>query len=78
MTSSSAPLSIDMQEQITRIERMNAETRKFVEESMKFSAETRKLTRDAAIAPFTLIITAFGAGAAVVAAVAAILKLIGP
>ena len=71
MTASAAPTTADLEEQIARIRRMSVETEKFV-------AEARKLNTDAAIAPFSLVITGFAAGAAMVGAVAAILKLLGP
>jgi hypothetical protein len=77
MTSSAAPTFTDLQEQLARIERMNAETRKFVEEGLKLSAEARKLGRDATIAPCTAIFAAFTAGAAVVGAVVAVVKILG-
>ncbi|WP_082172178.1 hypothetical protein [Methylobacterium indicum] len=77
MTSSAAPTPIDLQEQLARIERMNTETRKFVEDGLKLSAEARKLARDATIAPYTAVFTAFTAGAAVVGAVVTVVKIIG-
>ena len=69
--------TVDAQEQLTRIERMNAETRKFVEEALKLSAEARKLNRDASFAPFTIIIGASTAGAALFGAGVAFVKLLG-
>lgn len=77
MTDTPIPTTPDFEEQIARIRRMNVETQKFVEEGLKLSAEARKLNREATIAPFTAIFTAFTAGAAVVGAVAAVLKLYG-
>ena len=70
-------MNIDAQEQLTRIERMNAETRKFVEEGLKLSAEARKLNREASVAPFTVIFGALTAGAALFGAGAAFFKLFG-
>ncbi|MET7245995.1 hypothetical protein ABZT49_21830 [Methylobacterium sp. EM32] len=78
MTGSAGPTTTDLQEQLARIERMNAETRKFVEEGLKLSAEARKLARDATIAPYTAIFAAFTAGAAVVGAVVTLVKILGP
>ena len=71
MSSTSAPTVADLEEQIVRFRRMSVETERFV-------AEARKLNTDAAIAPYSLVITGFAAGAAVVGAVAATLKLLGP
>ena len=70
--------NIDAQDQLSRIERMNAETRKFVEEALKLQAEARKLGRDASIAPFTVILGTLTAGAALFGAGAAFVKLLGP
>ena len=78
MSSTPTPTSADYEEQLAGIRRMNVETRKFVEEGLKLSAEARKLNRDATIAPYTAIFTSFTAGAALVGAIAALLKLMGP
>ncbi len=59
---------MDLQEQIARIGRMQDETRKFV-------AETRKVTRDPMLAPWQLVVTAMAAGAALFGAGAAFMKL---
>lgn len=78
MSSSSAPSQVDFEEQLARIRRMNVETEKFVDEGRKLAVEARKLNRDATIAPYTALFTAFTAGAAVVGAIAALLKLLDP
>ncbi|CAO4164901.1 hypothetical protein [Methylorubrum populi] len=78
MADTASPTTPDFEEQVARIRRMNVETQKFVEEGLKLAAEARKLNRDATIAPYTALFTAFTAGAAVVGAVAALLKLYGP
>lgn len=72
-----ATVDRDGVEREARIERMLAETRKFVEEGLKLGAEQRKLSREAQLAPWQLTFTGFGAGAAVVGALVAILKLNG-
>lgn len=62
-------MTLDIQEQIARIERAQEETR-------KFAAETRKVRRDYSLAPVTLVIAAMGAGAALFGAGAAFFKLV--
>jgi hypothetical protein len=62
--------SIDLREQLTRIDRAMAETQKLQEESCKFAAETRKLTLEQRWFPW-LQLTSSGAIAAVVAAAVA-------
>jgi hypothetical protein len=55
MSASAEPTEMErlnLAELVTRIERMNAETHKFVEEAAKLAAETRKLGRDRWLAPF--------------------------
>lgn len=64
-----AAASMDLQEQIARIERHQEETR-------KFSAETRKLLRDASLAPWQLAVTLMAAGAGLFGAGAAFVKLV--
>ena len=78
MSTTPTPMPADYEEQLARIRRMNVETQKFVEEGLKLSAEARKLNRDATIAPYAAIFAAFTAGAAMVGAIAALLKLMGP
>lgn len=62
--------TMDQQEQIVRINRM-------IEETQKFSAETRKVTRDTTLAPWQLVVTAMAAGGALFGAGAAFMKLLG-
>lgn len=78
MADTAAPAPIDAQEQLARIERMNAETRKFVEEGIKLAAEARKLDRDRVLVPISIAFTGLAAGAAIFGAAAAFLKLLGP
>ncbi len=66
-----------LEEQRARIDRAQEETRKFAAEQHKLTAESIKLARDAQLAPWQLTFTGFGAGAAVVGAVVAILKAVG-
>lgn len=67
--SASVPGSLDLQEQIARIDRAQAETRKFVAEQAKLASEADKLRRDRFLAP---VVTA----AAVSGAVATLLPLV--
>lgn len=52
---------LDIREQLARIDRAQAETRKFVEEGLKLAAETRKLTWDAKLLPWFQVATMSGA-----------------
>jgi hypothetical protein len=61
------PDQMELQEQIARITRMNAETgklqeetRKFVSEAHKFAAEARKLNRDHGLAPWLVLVGVVG------------------
>lgn len=49
--------TMDQQEQVARIERMQEETRKFVAEQHKLMAERGKLSRDIVLAPWQLVVT---------------------
>lgn len=62
--------TMDQQEQVARIERMQEETR-------KFAAEQRKIMREVVLAPWQLVITAMTAGAALFGAGAAFMKIVG-
>ena len=62
--------SLDLREQIVRIDRAIAETR-------KFQAESDKLRRDRSMLPVTAIATIMGAGGALVAATVALMKALG-
>ncbi len=65
-----ATTTMDQQEQVARIERMQEETR-------KFAAEQRKLSREATLAPWQVAIGGMTAGAALFGAGAAFMKLFG-
>lgn len=69
--------TMDQQEQVARIERMQEETRKFVAEQHKLMAERGKLSRDIVLAPWQLVVTTLNAGAALFGAGAAFMKLVG-
>jgi hypothetical protein len=60
---------MDIQEQVARIEKTQEETR-------KFAAETRKITRDWALAPWQVAIGGMTAGAALFGAGAAFMKFV--
>lgn len=69
--------TMDIQEQVARIERAQEETRKFAAEAHKLTAEARKLTRDAILAPVQVGFAGMAAGAALVGAIVASLRLFG-
>ena len=75
--SASASGALDLQEQIARIDRAQAETRKFVAEQTKLSAEADKSRRDRNLAPVQIVLTAMAAGAALFGAGAAFWKVVG-
>lgn len=84
MAHTSAP-DLDLAEQVARVLRSNAETEKFVAEQRKLiaeqaklDAEALKLSRDRTLAPISIAFAGFGAGAALVGAFVAALKLYGP
>lgn len=73
----------DVREQLARIDKMRAETLKIQEELQKVIANTLKAQREAIkveqdtrFAPWTIAATALGAGAALMAAGAALAKLL--
>ena len=66
--------SLDLQEQIIRIDRAIAETQKFQSESDKLRAEERKLRRDTVIAPW---VAAVGGVAGLIAAAITAAKALG-
>ena len=68
---------LDLREQLARIDRAQEETRKFVAEQHKLDAEAMKLQRDRSFLPWTVAATLLGAGAALFAAGAGFIKLIG-
>ncbi len=63
---------LNLDEQIVRIEQMIAETAKLNAETTKFTAEATKLRRDRVLSPWQVAFTGMGAGAAILAAGAAI------
>lgn len=67
--------AFDLQEQIARIRRAQAETEKFAAEQRKLASEADKLARDTRFAPWQLSFTGAAAGAAIVGALATITKL---
>ncbi|MBB4398769.1 hypothetical protein [Bradyrhizobium sp. ERR14] len=69
--------TMDQQEQVARIERMQEETRKFVAEQHKLMAERGKLSRDMVLAPWQIAVGGMTAGAALFGAGAAFMKLFG-
>lgn len=70
-------LTFDIQEQIERISRSQEETRKFVAEQHKLQAEAMKMSRDRDLAPWQIAIAGMTAGAALVGATAAFIKIFG-
>jgi hypothetical protein len=84
--------SLDLREQIARIDRARAETEKLSEETRKFvaeahklaaerdklAAEARKLNRDRALAPWPVAIVTMGGLAALVGGLLTILKATHP
>ncbi|MEZ0212395.1 MAG: hypothetical protein ACAH27_05525 [Xanthobacteraceae bacterium] len=69
--------TMDLQEQIARIDRANAETGKLVAEAQKLIAEAGKLTRDTKYLPIQMAVTIFAAGGGLVAATVALMKALG-
>jgi hypothetical protein len=76
--------SIDLRAVLARIDRdlaeqskLRAESDKFASEQRKLNAEAAKLDRDRAFLPWTIAATLLGAGAALFAAGAGFIKLIG-
>jgi uncharacterized protein (UPF0335 family) len=61
---------MDLQQQITRIERMQEETR-------VFAAEQRKLTQETDVVPWQVVIIPMATGAVLFGAGAAFMKLLG-
>jgi septal ring factor EnvC (AmiA/AmiB activator) len=78
--------TLDLKEQLARIDRAQAETRKFAaeqnklaEEASRFQAEARKLGRDYRFAPPLMLVAALGSVAAAIAASISPVKLMaGP
>lgn len=68
---------MDLQAILAKIRRDTQESDKFIAEQRKLMAEAQKLDRDRAILPWTVAATLLGAGAALFAAGAGFIKLIG-
>jgi hypothetical protein len=68
---------LELQDTVARIKRAQAETDKFVDEGHKLRAEAGKLERDRQLLPWQVAVTLLGAGAALFAAGAAFVKLMG-
>ena len=75
--SASASGGLDLQEQIARIDRAQAETRKFVAEQNKLASEQAKMDRERFALPFQVMISGMAAGGALVAGTVALMKLLG-
>ncbi|CAM2967471.1 hypothetical protein JHFBIEKO_1542 [Methylobacterium mesophilicum] len=78
MADTSAPGSLDLAEQVTRVLRAIEESQTFVAVQKKLMAEAAKLERDRALAPWQIALAGMAAGAAFFGAGAAFVKLIGP
>jgi tetrahydromethanopterin S-methyltransferase subunit D len=74
--SPSSEPSLDIREQIARIDKMQAELGKVQVEITKITVDTDKTRLDVRLAPWTAAFTGLGAGAAVFAAGAAFAKLL--
>ncbi len=68
---------LELQDTVARIKRAQAATDKFVDEGHKLRAEAGKLERDRQLLPWQVAVTLLGAGAALFAAGAAFVKLMG-
>ena len=68
--------SLDIREQVARIDSLLAGVDQALANSAKLRDESTKLRRDASLAPWTVLATGLGAGAALFAAGAAFMKLI--
>lgn len=82
--SAATPGGLDIEEQVARIAQMiddaaklRAEQNKLTAEQQKLTAEALKLERDRAIIPWQVMATLLGAGAALFAAGAGFVKVIG-
>ena len=83
--------AFDLREQVARIDRLleesgklsaerlklDAERLKLESERMKLEAERGKLDRDRTLAPWAIVVTAMGTGAALFAAGATLFKILG-
>jgi hypothetical protein len=76
--------NLDLKEQASRIDRMIAETQKFMEETLKLTREARKydeeaqkLRRDRGLAPWLAFVAISGGVGGTIAGITAILHLLG-
>jgi hypothetical protein len=83
MASVPESISLDLKEQIARIDRgiaetgkLQEETRKFVAEAHKLSAEQTKFQRDRTLSPWLLLAQGLIAGAALLGAGIALAKML--
>lgn len=65
-----------IREQVARIDKMQAESAKLQVELQKVVADTLKVQQDTKFAPYTVLATGAGAAAALIAAGAALAKLL--
>lgn len=72
-----APDTLDIREQIVRIDRALNESAKFRSERAKSDAQAKKLGRDYDFHPWQIVITLMAAGGALVGAGAALMKVLG-
>jgi hypothetical protein len=75
--SDTAREQLDIQAILAKITRDTQESDKFIAEQRKLIAEAAKLDRDRTFLPWTIVATFLGAGAALFAAGAGFVKLIG-
>ncbi len=75
--SETAREQLDIQAILAKITRDTQESDKFIAEQRKLMAEAAKLDRDRAFLPWTIVATFLGGGAALFAAGAGFVKLIG-
>ena len=67
--------TLDIREQLARIDKMQLDLNKIQVEIIKTQIDTEKVRIETRLAPWTIVITALGAGAALFAAGAAFTKL---
>lgn len=70
------PPNLDISEQVARIDKTQAELQKIFAETLKVQLDSKKVQQDTKFAPFTLVFTGIGAGAAIFAAGGAFFKLL--
>jgi len=74
---SDASADFNIREQLVRIDKSIAETRKFVAEHDKLAAEAQKFNRERVLSPWLAVAAISGGIGGTVAGVAAILRLAG-